>query len=401
MKNLIANFWNYDFANSNARTLKGLAVVLGVLMVGFGVFDMIFDTGKDLYSFLSTHIDKHTTPLPGIVDETRFASLAYVLIGLLIAYISLFAIASFVVSLRKYGREKFLPIFMAHFLANVVAMSIGFALFALFGVLAFALGYRYDLGADILSNAYDAALNFLSAHIPTLTVLPYPLALAAGILFGALPGYFSHWLAHHSRLVWYAAHRCHHSAEIMHPVGIGPFMFLPEIFINLPTVFLTAVCTKLFYHQPLLAETLLLGSLGLLLEKFNHTTAFYDFAYRNPLVRWLSAYFGNGVYHYMHHTSKEGDEIVNIGGSPMMAWDRVFGTYRTPTEIMPRVGLTKNPRIRLNPIVIMLSGLRQIGFELRMNKSWRTRFWILFGSVYWAPPISTDYLILDYPEASE
>jgi sterol desaturase/sphingolipid hydroxylase (fatty acid hydroxylase superfamily) len=397
MTRLLSALWHYDFAHAEGRTLRRLALGIGLLLLGFGVFDMLFDTGSGLYGYLDGHLSAHTSPLDSIFDAASFARLSYLLIGGLALYISLFAVASFVASLRKYGRKAFVPVFMAHFLANVVAMAAGLLLFALCGAVALALGYRYEAGAGVVANGYKVALDFLIGHIPTIAVLPAPLALAAGVLFASLPGYFSHWLAHHSRLVWYLAHRCHHTAEIMHPVGVGPFMFLPEIFGSLPAIVLAAACTKLFHHEPLLAETLVLGSLGIALEKFNHTTVFYDFAYRNRLVRWLSAYFGNGVYHYAHHTSKEGDEIVNVGGAPFLLWDRVFGTYRTPTAVAPRVGLTNNTRIRLNPFAIVLSGWQQIGYELKMNRSWRTRFWILFGTVYWAPPVSRDYLILGYP----
>lgn len=398
MKALIARIWAYDFAHSSARTLARLAWIVGLLLLAFGVFDMVADTGSGLYRFLTGHLNAHTNPLAGTLDQGQFAGLAWLLLVGLAVYISLFAVISFIASLRRFGRDAFMPVFMAHFLSNVVAIVAGFLLFSLIGVLAWMLGFRYEAGANLLTDAYQLALNFLKAQIPTLTVLPYPLALAAGIVFGALPGYFSHWLAHHSRLVWYGAHRCHHSAEIMHPVGVGPFMFLPELFGSFPSIFFTAMASKLFYYEPLLAETLVLGSLGIILEKFNHTTVFYDFAYRNPLVRWLSAWFGNGVYHYTHHTSKEGDEIVNIGGSPWLLWDRVFGTYRKPSKEIPRVGLTNNPQIRLSPFAIVLSGWQQIAYELKMNKSWVTRFWIVFGTVYWAPPISRDYLILGYPE---
>ena len=398
MKTLISRIWNYDFAHSEGRTIARLAGIMAVLLIIFGVFDMVADTGSGLYHFLMKHIDAHTNPLSSMLGQAQFERLAWLLVGTLAVYISLFAITSFVLSLRRYGRDKFVPIFMAHFLSNLVAMAFGLLLFALLGVAAYLLGYQYDAGANLISDAYNLALNFLKNHIPTLVVLPYPVAMALGIVFGALPGFFSHWLAHHSRLMWYGVHRCHHSAEIMHPAGVGPFFFLPEIFGGFPSIFFTAVVTKLFYYEPLLIETLVLGSLGIMLEKFNHTTAFYDFAYRNPLVRWTSAWFGNGVYHYMHHTSKEGDEIVNVGGSPFLLWDRVFGTYRTPPRVMPRVGLTNDPHIRLSPFAIVFSGWQQIAFELKMNKSWSTRFWIVFGTVYWAPPISRDYLILGYPE---
>jgi sterol desaturase/sphingolipid hydroxylase (fatty acid hydroxylase superfamily) len=308
--------------------------------------------------------------------------------------------ASFVISVRRFGRAHFLPIFWSHFLSNIVAMLGGLLLFATLGAVAWALGYRYDSGAALIDHAYNGVLDWLKQHIPTLTILPYPLAIAAGMVFGALPGYFSHWLAHHSRLVWYCGHRGHHSAAILHPVGTGPFMFLPEIFSTLPSVLFAALATKLFYYEPLLFETLVLGALGIVVEKFNHTTVFYDFAFHNPLVRAISAYTGGGVYHYMHHTSRPGDEIVNVGGSPFLIWDRLFGTYRAPTATAPRVGLTNNPQITLSPFAIIFSGWQQIAWELKANTSWSDRWHILFGTVYWSPPLSRDFLIQGYPESA-
>lgn len=386
MKGVLSSIWNFDFARCDPARLARWSLPVLALMLGFGAYDMVFDTGSGLYSFLTG--DKN--PLPAWQSRGLIA-----LIGL---YISVFAVASFVVSVRRFGPEAFLPVFWPHFLSNIVAAVAGLALFAALGGIAWALGFDYAAGAGLADRLYDAAYGWLQDHIPTVTILPYPLAVAAGITLGALPGYFSHWLAHHSRFFWYCSHRGHHSAAILHPVGAGPFLFLPEIFGKLTGVFFAALATKLVYYQPLLFETLVLGSIGILIEKFNHTTVFYEFAYRNPLVRWLSAYSGGGVYHYTHHTSKAGDEIVNIGGTPFLVWDRIFGTYRAPAPAAPRVGLTNDPRIVLSPFAIIFSGWQQIAWELRANKSWSDRFWILFGTVYWAPPLSRDFLIQGYPE---
>jgi sterol desaturase/sphingolipid hydroxylase (fatty acid hydroxylase superfamily) len=255
-----------------------------------------------------------------------------------------------------------------------------------------AAGFTFEDGKQLISQGYTKLSDFMKLHIPTITILPYPIALMLGIVMGALPGYFSHWLAHKSRFVWYLNHRCHHTAEIMHPAGVGVFFFLPEFFSNIPMALVAAAFTKLFYYEPLIAETVFLAMLYVVTEKFNHTSVFYTFAYRFKPLRWLSAYYGNGVYHYMHHTAKPGDEIVNVGGTPFLIWDRVFGTYRTPTPEKPAVGLTNQPRIKLSPFAIVLSGWQQMGYELWHNKSWRVRFKIIFGDIYYMPPVTKDYL---------
>jgi sterol desaturase/sphingolipid hydroxylase (fatty acid hydroxylase superfamily) len=178
-------------------------------------------------------------------------------------------------------------------------------------------------------------------------------------------------------------------------------MFLPEFFSNLPSALLGAVCTKLFSYEPLIFDTIFLSFISILIEKFNHSTVFYDFAYSFKPVRWLSAYFGGGVYHYVHHSAAPGDEVVNVGGGPFLFWDRVFGTYRIPPAEKPPVGLTNNPEIRLNPFAIVISGWQQIGYELRMNKDWLTRFKIIFGDIYYKPPVTKDFLILGYKGEKE
>jgi sterol desaturase/sphingolipid hydroxylase (fatty acid hydroxylase superfamily) len=398
MKHFLFTLWHYDFAQVSSRMLSKLAVPTVILLVGFGAYDVALDTGSSLFNYFTDLLAKGTNPLSSSLDAHQFAHFAYGIFVCLALYISAFSAITFVMSMRRYGRERFAAVFLPHFLSNLVAMAASTLLTALLGLIALALDHSFGSGFNILSQGYDVALKYLQGHVPTIAPLPYPLALFMGTLLGGLPGYAAHWLAHQSRLIWYCAHRCHHSAEIMHPIGVGPFMFLPELFGNLPTILIAAVATKLFYYEPLLPEVVILGVLGIVVEKFNHCTVTYDFAFRNPLVRGLGAYFGGGVYHYMHHTSKPGDEIVNIGGAPFLLWDRLFGTYRTPPATAPRVGLTKNPHILLNPFAIILSGWQQIAYELRANRDWKTRFLILFGTVHFAPPVSRDYLILGYPD---
>ena len=398
MRQLLSNIWNYDFTNSSEHALKVMGWLALAFLIMFGVYDLLFDTGAGYYGLLTGYLSKHENPLSAYMGYDAFRLLTLVVLGGLFVYITAFGALSFYVTIKRYNYRNFMRIFFAHFLSNIVALLFTIAFFALLGALAHAAGFTYQQGSNAIQNGFKWIEDFIKSYVPTLVNTPYPVALVLGLVLGALPGYITHWFGHHSRLVWYASHRCHHTAEIMHAAGIGPFMFLPELFGAIPAIFFSAVCTKLFFHEPLLFETLALSLLGILTEKFNHTTAFYKFAYSNPLVRGLSAYFGNGVYHYMHHTSKEGEEIINVGGSPFLIWDRLFGTYRIPTKELPTVGLTNNPIIKLSPFAIMFSGFQQIAYELKHNKDFKTRFWILFGSVYYKPPVSKDYLILGYPD---
>ncbi len=98
----------------------------------------------------------------------------------------------------------------------------------------------------------------------------------------------------------------------------------------------------------------------------------------------------------MHHSSKPGDEMINLSSGPLQVWDRLFGTYRAPYAETPEVGLTNNPVIKMNPFRIILSGVAQLTYELRMNKGWLTRWRVIFGDIYYQPPITKDFLILGY-----
>ena len=398
----LRKIWNYDFATLTDRQVGWLtgggAVV--VLCLVFGVYDLLFDTAAGFVGDSKNWISQHLNPFPKYLSVDAFSYLLYGAIAFLFVYITAIALHAFFLSLRRYGRKQFSAIFWPHFLSNVLVLGFNLAFFGALGGIAYALGFRYSDGERFFQNTFGALENFIKAHIPTIFVFPKPFAFAAGIFIGALPGYISHWLCHKSRLLWYVTHRCHHTAEIMHPAGIGPFNFLPEIFLALPMVFFSVAASKLFTYEPMFAWAGALGFIYVVTEKFNHNTAHYNFAYSNPVVRHLSHYYGNGVYHYMHHTAKQGDEIVNVGGSPFLIWDRIFRTYRTPTAIPPAVGLTNTPIIVLSPFKIMFAGFEQLVYELRHNKSWWERFKIIFGDIYYKPPVTKDFLIMGYKEES-
>jgi hypothetical protein len=54
------------------------------------------------------------------------------------------------------------------------------------------------------------------------------------------------------------------------------------------------------------------------------------------------------------------------------------------------------PTMKLNPFRIIFSGLAQMVYELRMNRDWLTRMKIIFGGIYYVPPITKDFLVIGY-----
>jgi hypothetical protein len=117
--------------------------------------------------------------------------------------------------------------------------------------------------------------------------------------------------------------------------------------------------------------------------------------YHNPFIRNITRLFGDlGVYHLVHHSAKPQDQTINLGGTPFMFWDRLFGTYRKPYAETPPVGLTNQPPIRWSPFRIIYSGIAQLIYEWKMNKDLLTRFKIIFGGIYYKPPVTKDFLVL-------
>ena len=76
-----------------------------------------------------------------------------------------------------------------------------------------------------------------------------------------------------------------------------------------------------------------------------------------------------------------------------MLWDRVFGTYFTPPERVPDMGLTGRPTLWMNPLRVALAGYLEVATELWRNPGWTDRLKILVGPTHYVPPVHVPYLI--------
>ncbi|TDM06410.1 MAG: hypothetical protein C4K60_17785 [Ideonella sp. MAG2] len=385
-----------DFRELDLRAIFSL---MAVFSLAYGLFILYIDeTGVPLTDiFAKAQTEPHAIlHLFNWHNSPYFLPVMMGLIGCLALYLAFFAYFSYRATLKyipNSERVKFQAIVLSHGLTNLFDLILTPLALIISGSLIYIFTGDF-LTLDDASRALSASINHFFESVPTIVELPYPLSFLTAILATDLVIYLKHRLVHESRFLWYVVHRSHHTPEYLHVMGTGP-VYGFDFLLKTPTILLALVLSKIFSNEPLFIETVVFYSLGLLVGQFSHTTAFYQFAYHNRLIHVLSHFFGSGIYHYTHHSAVEGEEVKNLSGNIFMFWDRVFGTYLKPRPDTPPVGLTHQPDIVLNPLVLYFSGLRKICFELKHN---HPRYWfsIVFGSVYFTPPVTQDELILSY-----
>lgn len=396
MKSFLRHISNVElgpYALRYAQAVLGLVVFVAV---GYPMVEVYYTMYPDfsLSHFLDVVNNPANMPLGHEALKPIFPILWLGLATTCIAFRCYIIISSYFLGIRRFGKERFLKNFAAQFPATVIGLVATLAALALFGAIAYGLGYPYDDGANVFANAIKALRTWVNTHIPTLLPIQnYWLALLVIFVTASLPNYVVHWLCHTSRIMWYVLHRPHHAPEILHPLAAPPaYMF--DFVLLIPSGITTIVISKIFYTEALVLEGSLMFLLRYFLEIFNHSSAHYEWAHRNIIIRNLSRLVGDsGVYHLVHHSSAKEDQMVNLSGGPFNLWDRLFGTYKQPPAAYPAMGLTDNPPISHNPLRILFSGILHIAYEFKMNKGFKDRFYILFGSVYYKPPVSRDFLI--------
>lgn len=289
---------------------------------------------------------------------------------------------------------------------NIVFVALVSALVAILGAMTLGLDFTQGL---LFVDSMKAWAEAKAMQVPTLIHLPSLLAL---FVVYTLQGFFHYWihrLCHLNRVLWLVLHRFHHMPPTLTlattTVVIASVPFF--MFIVIPKVYIFAAVSKLFHAEPLYMEIFFMHLIMWIGEPYAHQTALYQEGRRNPWIRWIGQFSSTGIYHYMHHAADDAivqsnkTNQVNISGGFFFFWDRLFGTYHPLTDDTPQAGLWQRPALHHNPIRLLLSGLLQVAYELRHNRDWRTRFWCLFGSVSYCPPISRDFHRSEHRPATE
>jgi len=285
--------------------------------------------------------------------------------------------------------------FNRYFITYNLSFIIGSALVLGITGLLKGLGLHINIALEYVGESTNIMKNVIGAYIPTIfQVKSYWVAVFVSISFATLPSYVAHRLCHESRFFWHICHRGHHAPKFLHPLAASP-AFVLDFFLIIPTGIVGLMISKLIYAEPLVMEMALWFTGSLITGPLAHCSVFYDRAYKNRVVRFFSLLYGDGLYHFMHHSARPGDESINLVGSPFMLWDRLFGTYKSLYPQCPEVGLTNAPDVHMNPLRVIFAGVAQMAYEWKMNKDWGTRFKIIFGSIWYKPPVTKDFLVIE------
>ncbi len=371
------------------------------IRAGYAVFAVAFALTVVVDAFV------HETVMlgPGLVDEagfglTRFesqlAGVSPVWLAVILPFSGFVLSWNGVMLYRGFSPAQALPRrqILSFFLLTVCLTLPLYLSLALAGAASAATGRGFFFGFALLRHFTEWS-SAQVARVPTLVNLPGPLALVASIALGDLFQYWFHRLGHTWRPFWLLWHRPHHMTPYLTiPTTQPVFSPFPLFFLlSVPFQLGVGVCSKLFHSEAMIAEVLLLRMLGQVVLIGSHNTALYTTFWRSRPLRLLGAFFGEGPYHYMHHSALPGHSLINLGGPLFMLWDRVFGTYVPPTETRPPIGLQGSPNLHLNPLRLGLAGLLQLGYELRHNRGIVTRLRVLFASSSYTPPHTKDYVL--------
>lgn len=402
MSVLLQRLWNFEYSEFKPWHYWVLPAIIALVGIGYVLAEVAFGLHPEAasYTFIDfwkdltnpTHMAVKELTLEAIFPQLWLAMVLFAVVVRIAIIIS-----GYLIGKQQLGEQGFAHYFFTYFSSFLAGFGVGIVAVFVLSVMLWAAGINIQLGANALANGMDALHGFMDAHVPNLIhIKSYWLALLVTVLLSGLPLYFVHWLSHKSRLVWLVFHRAHHCPQYLHPLAAPP-AFVFDFLLVIPFGLVAMVVSKIVYTEPLIMEMALWFTLGYSIEIFNHSIGHYKFAYNNFLVRNLSRLYGDrGVYHLVHHSAIPGDEMINLSSGPLQLWDRLFGTYRAPYKNPPPVGLTNNPIIKMNPFRIILSGVAQLAYEWRQNKDFATRFKIIFGDIYYMPPVTKDFLIIGY-----
>ncbi|TDM04922.1 MAG: hypothetical protein C4K60_21050 [Ideonella sp. MAG2] len=392
MKSLLKKLWNADFTDYSFPDLKYFWILLSAYIVFEGL--TVVQVPKGFMELYSDYINLHPE-----LEMFRHGSLviAFVYFVGLFWFVQLNERAAAKTIGAKKLRAQVAPHTMAYVLDILVVI---FVIYLMQNMIGWMTGRPISLMGllDLTdpNHPFKSLIDFYNRAIPTYIELPYLLALLLTLILADLPIYAFHYATHKSRFLWYVMHRSHHSAEYLHPFGTGPNFGFTFIFL-IPAFLFKLGLSKMFYNEPILDGLLIYNVMLFVSEKFNHSSAFYHVTSSNRYLHFVFRFLGNGSHHVVHHSAREGEEMVNLGNAVFNFWDRIFGTFREPDKTIPPLGLTNQPKLRLNPLRLYFGGVCTIAYEIRHN---HPRYWfkIIFGSVFFTPPKTKEYLIESYPE---
>ncbi|MBV8665767.1 MAG: sterol desaturase family protein [Burkholderiaceae bacterium] len=409
--NLLQRLWQADLPEISERHRRKAEVFMIVFAVAYAV--ALLATYH--YAFIGPVLGEDTSftflldflRLAGGTGEqlgigaTLFWLLSLAIVGNA-AYRALVIHRAYRAHATAFGRPLPMNQLVAYVTTNLLNIFFAPLILLLLAGVAKISGHNWQDGLAAMTYLRQFAERCV-AMVPTVVVLPRPLAFLVVFTVHTFVHYWMHRFSHTRRFLWLVIHRPHHVTEDISPVTTLPsVMSFPLVFVMmLPYLVGFGALSKLFYPEPLYFEMIVVMLIMMVAEMYNHSGALYDHAAHTPWLRRLGFMLCFGAYHLLHHASDRDERFkdtcytANLGPGPFSCWDKLFGTFRELEETMPLTGITDRPALVNNPLRLLAAGITQIAYELYWNKDWRTRLWIIFGSANFYPPISKDFALAE------
>ncbi len=174
--------------------------------------------------------------------------------------------------------------------------------------------------------------------------------------------YWAHRIAHQQR-IWWATHVVHHSSEHYNLTVSFRLSWIQHFKI----IFFLPVALLGFH--PIIF--FIVSQVAVLFQFWVHT----EYIGRlHPAIEYIFATPSN---HRVHHGTQEKYMNKNYGAT-FIIWDRLFNTYQKEEEKVT-YGVTHNIEHKSNPLHINFHELVDIWKDLRNAKTWKLKFFYLFG----------------------
>jgi sterol desaturase/sphingolipid hydroxylase (fatty acid hydroxylase superfamily) len=373
------------------------SVQFALIIIASAYFDKTLTLGPGLVDSPDTATSMALATLQPLFDDKHYLFLSLYLpaavLGLL--WSALIVYRGFADYEKYRGKPYPLQHFATYFFLNALLVAMFGLTLLVLGVLSWSWQDNFEAGFTLLRQMTLYSQSLI-AQVPTLLILPYPLPLIVTLIVVDFFFYWLHRLGHSQRLFWLLWHRPHHMpSEMVVPCTMPVFTAFPLFIVfAIPFQVAIGVLSKLFGPEAMILEVLVLRLLTHPLGVHSHCSAFYEWYAQSRIRMFLGSMLGVGNYHYVHHSALPGHGMINLGGlSCFYLWDKVFGTYVKPPLQKPPVGLTGSPKLHMNPLRLAFAGIGQIGYELKNNCGWKTRWKIVFGPSSWIPPYSKDFAI--------
>jgi len=406
MKAFIKSLWEGEIPAPSEHWRLHIQLLIALFAVGF-VFTAVMDALFNLNIMLGPGlVDKGVSTLDrawgvlepildrGDLSSAIFLSLFLPMVVLCLLWNAIVVYRGFTLYPKTRGKPYPLKTFTTFFLLNAVMVVLMYIALIVVGIIAWLWLGEFATGFEVIHHMTMYSQSVVG-RVPTLVQLPYPFPLLCAYLTVDFFYYWLHRWGHTQRLWWLLWHRPHHMTnELIIPCTQPVFAAFPLFLLfAVPFQVGIGVLAKLFGPETMILESLMLGVISTTFAIYAHNSAYYEWFGKQKILMFIAGMFGNGNYHYMHHSALKGHEFINIAGFGWYFWDRVFGTYVKPYKEKPPVGLTGSPELHMNPIRLALSGMMQIVYEWKHNKSFLTRLKILFGGSDYVPPVSKDFAV--------